>query len=147
MQVHDSKRKNLSIPIKLHSITISSVTPYISEVNSTSSFLKKKRMERGCAKEREGKRERMRWGRKGKGGRRKRRKRRRKTSSERKKEEKERKRKEKGKEKEREKEGEGKERRGENRKGDTKNVPPSDSCHSKVIRNQQNLYPKFLLLP
>ena len=24
---------------------------------------------------------------------------------------------------------------------------PSDSCHSRVIRNQQNLYPKFLLLP
>ena len=22
-----------------------------------------------------------------------------------------------------------------------------DSCHSRVIRNQQNLYPKFLLLP
>ena len=23
----------------------------------------------------------------------------------------------------------------------------ADSCHSRVIRNQQNLYPKFLLLP
>ena len=23
----------------------------------------------------------------------------------------------------------------------------TDSCHSRVIRNQQNLYPKFLLLP
>ena len=23
----------------------------------------------------------------------------------------------------------------------------SDSCHSRVIQNQQNLYPKFLLLP
>ena len=23
----------------------------------------------------------------------------------------------------------------------------SNSCHSRVIRNQQNLYPKFLLLP
>ena len=22
-----------------------------------------------------------------------------------------------------------------------------DSCHNRVIRNQQNLYPKFLLLP
>ena len=111
------KEKSLFIQVKLHSITISSVIPYISEINSTSSSLKKKKkgMERGCAKDREkkrGKRKKERESVKGKrkkmGRRRKRRKRRR----------------------ENEKEGEGeerreRERRGENRKGDTKNVPPS----------------------
>ena len=48
------------IPIKVQSITISSVIPYISEINSTNSSLKKKSQERERGKEREKKRVRMR---------------------------------------------------------------------------------------
>ena len=89
------KENSLFIPVKFHSITISSVIPYISEINSTSSSLKKKGgggggMERGCAKEREkkrGKRKKERESVKGKrkkmGRRRKRRKRRRENEKER----------------------------------------------------------------
>ena len=110
------KEKSLFIPIKLHSITISSVIPYISEINSTSSSLKKKRgMERGCAKEREKKRG-------------KRKKERKSVKGKRKKMGRRRKRRKRGRENEREGEGEERrerERRGENRKGGTKNVPPS----------------------
>ena len=52
------KEKSLFIPIKLHSITISSVIPYISEINSTSSSLKKKReVKRMCERKREKERE------------------------------------------------------------------------------------------
>ena len=116
VQVHDSKiKKSLFIPIKLHSITISSVIPYTLEINSTSSSLKKKKRERGCAKERKkkrGKRKRGRESVKGKrkkmGRRRKRRKRRRETEKEREGEERR-----------------GRERGGENRISGTKNVPPS----------------------
>ena len=35
--------------------------------------------------------------------------------------------------------------RASTKKVESRRVP--DSCHSRVIRNQQNLYPKFLLLP
>ena len=46
MKVHDQKKKkSLFIPIKLHSITISSVIQYTSEVHSTSSPFKKKKKE------------------------------------------------------------------------------------------------------
>ena len=52
------KEKSLFIPIKLHSITINSVIPYISEINSTSSSLKKKRDgKRMCERKREKERE------------------------------------------------------------------------------------------
>ena len=51
------KRKSLFIPIKVQLITNSSVIPYISETNSTSSSLKKKK---------KALRRRMGWGRKGK---------------------------------------------------------------------------------
>ena len=71
------KEKSLFIPVKLHSISISSVIPYTSEVHSTRSSLKKKKkplrdgkeekkkkgIERVCAKGKE--KGRMRWGRKG----------------------------------------------------------------------------------
>ena len=58
------KRKNFFIPMKVQLITISSVIPYISEINSTSSSLKKKECERegegeGKGKERKRKRERV----------------------------------------------------------------------------------------
>ena len=36
--------------------------------------------------------------------------------------------------------------KGKKRKKD-KEAAEVDSCHSRVIRNQQNLYPIFLLLP
>ena len=41
--VNSRLKKNLFIPIKVQLITISSVIPYISEINSTSSSLKKKK--------------------------------------------------------------------------------------------------------
>ena len=52
------KRKSLFIPMKVQFITISSVIPYISEINSTSSSLKKKKnlkkeKERGKERKRE----------------------------------------------------------------------------------------------
>ena len=34
-----------------------------------------------------------------------------------------------------------------NEKGEEMPTRLTDSCHSRVIRNQKNLYPKFLLLP
>ena len=54
------KEKSLFIPVKLHSITISSVIPYISEINSTSSSLNKKKKKNGkrmCKRKREKERE------------------------------------------------------------------------------------------
>ena len=51
------KEKSLFIPIKLHSITISSVIPYISEINSTSSSLEKRDGKRMCERKREKERE------------------------------------------------------------------------------------------
>ena len=119
------KIKYLFITIKVQLITISSVIPYISETNSTSSSLKKKTFERGRGKEKEIEKRR-----------------RRKEEKEREKEREEEKGERKGKrenemgkkrrkkrrENEREGEGEerrGRERRGENRESDTRNVPPS----------------------
>ena len=53
------KEKPFVIPIKLHSITINSVIPYISEINSTSSSLKKRKGDgkRMCERKREKERE------------------------------------------------------------------------------------------
>ena len=66
MKVHNQKRKkSLFIPIKLHSITISSVIHYTSKVHSTNSSLKKKKSlkkERGKENEMEKRRRRTkRW--------------------------------------------------------------------------------------
>ena len=114
------KMKYLFITIKVQLITISSVIPYISETNSTSSSLKKKKTLRERKEEgkrgRERRKERKkRWkrGEEGKGKR--------------------------GRETEKEGEGEemrGRERRGENRESDTRNVPPSpDASPSTKLRN------------
>ena len=114
------KRKSLFIPMKVQLIIISSVIPYISEINSTSSSLKKKKPQER-KREREREEERMqkemkkRWKKKGEGeGKRGR---------------------------ETEKEGEGEERskrekRGENRESDTKSVSPSpDTFPSTKLGN------------
>ena len=111
-------RKNILffITIKVQLITISSVIPYISEINSTSSSLKKKSQEREKKREREEEGVRTRRGR-----RRKRRKR--------------------GRDNEKEGEEEGeerreRERRGENGKSNTKNAPLSpDAFPSTKLGN------------
>ena len=54
-QIHPAKKK-IFIPMKVQLITISSVIPYISKINSTSSSLKKKKKsanEKGKEKEKE----------------------------------------------------------------------------------------------
>ena len=53
-QIHAQKRKIFFIPMKVQLITISSVIPYISEIYSTSSSLKKKKKNKEYEREREG---------------------------------------------------------------------------------------------
>ena len=121
----------LFIIIKVQMVTISSVIPYISETNSTSSSLKKKTLKREGGKEKEMEKRR-----------------RRKKSKERvclrkakgkRENEMGKKRRKKRRENEREGEGEerrGRERRGENRESDTRNVSPyPDASPSMKLGN------------